>query len=194
MMPPGANSSSSGAFRLIRRPRAPSGRCGHIRTTRTPRIGVARTCLMCTRLSRAPLSMERSIVTGRLRSAAGFTIIELMVVMSLIITLSTIAVVQYRHSVVYSKEAALKEDLFRMKEAIDQYYADKNQYPSTLDDLVSAGYLRAVPVDPITNSATTWQTIPPEPDPNNPLLIGGVYSVKSGSDASAMDGTKYNDW
>ena len=117
-----------------------------------------------------------------------------MVVMSLIITLSTIAVVQYRHSVVYSKEAALKEDLFRMKEAIDQYYADKNQYPSTLDDLVSAGYLRAVPVDPITNSATTWQTIPPEPDPNNPLLIGGVYSVKSGSDASAMDGTKYNDW
>jgi general secretion pathway protein G len=138
--------------------------------------------------------MERSIVTGRLRSASGFTIIELMVVMSLIITLSTIAVVQYRHSVVYSKEAALKEDLFRMKEAIDQYYADKNQYPSTLDDLVSAGYLRAVPVDPITNSATTWQTIPPEPDPNNPLLIGGVYSVKSGSDASAMDGTKYNDW
>jgi len=117
-----------------------------------------------------------------------------MVVMSLIITLSTIAVVQYRHSVVYSKEAALKEDLFRMKEAIDQYYADKNQYPSTLDDLVSAGYLRAVPVDPITNSATTWQTIPPEPDPNNPLLIGGVYSVKSGSDGSAMDGTKYNDW
>jgi general secretion pathway protein G len=81
-----------------------------------------------------------------------------------------------------------------MKEAIDQYYADKNQYPSTLDDLVSAGYLRAVPVDPITNSATTWQTIPPQPDPNNPLLIGGVYSVKSGSDASAMDGTKYNDW
>ena len=71
--------------------------------------------------------MERNIVTGRLRSAAGFTIIELMVVMTLIVTLSTIAVVQYQHSVVYSKEAGLKEDLFRMKEAIDQYYADKNQ-------------------------------------------------------------------
>ena len=138
--------------------------------------------------------MERNIVTGRLRSASGFTIIELMVVMSLIVTLSTIAVVQYRHSVVYSKEAALKEDLFRMKEAIDQYYADKNQYPAALEDLVSAGYLRSVPVDPITNSASTWQTVPAEPDPTNPLSIGGVYSVKSGSEATAMDGTRYSDW
>jgi len=133
-------------------------------------------------------------VTGRLRSAAGFTIIELMVVMALIVTLSTIAVVQYQHSVAYSKEAVLKEDLFRMREAIDQYYADKNQYPAALDDLVSAGYLRTVPVDPITNSASTWQTIPPEPDPNNPLSVGGVYDVRSGSDAVAMDGTKYADW
>ena len=138
--------------------------------------------------------MERNIVTGRFRSASGFTIIELMVVMTLIVTLSTIAVVQYRHSVVYSKEAALKEDLFRMKEAIDQYYADKNQYPAALEDLVSAGYLRSVPVDPVTNSASTWQTVPAEPDPNNPLSIGGVYSVKSGSEATAMDGTRYSDW
>ena len=117
-----------------------------------------------------------------------------MVVMALIVTLSTIAVVQYQHSVAYSKEAVLKEDLFRMREAIDQYYADKNQYPAALDDLVSAGYLRTVPVDPITNSASTWQTIPPEPDPNNPLSVGGVYDVRSGSDAVAMDGTKYADW
>jgi general secretion pathway protein G len=138
--------------------------------------------------------MERNIVTGRLRSSAGFTIIELMVVMTLIVTLSTIAVVQYRHSVVYSKEAVLKEDLFRMKEAIDQYYADKNQYPPALDDLVSSGYLRGIPTDPITNSASTWETEPAPPDPNNPISSGGVYSVKSGSDATAMDGTKYNDW
>ena len=117
-----------------------------------------------------------------------------MVVMSLIVTLSTIAVIQYRHSVVYSKEAVLKEDLFRMKEAIDQYYADKNQYPGAIEDLVSSGYLRAVPVDPITNSASSWVTVPPEPDPNNPLIAGGVYSVKSGSEATAMDGTKYSDW
>jgi general secretion pathway protein G len=138
--------------------------------------------------------MERNTVTGRYRSAAGFTLIELMVVMTLIVTLSTIAVVQYRHSVVYSKEAVLKEDLFRMHEAIDQYYADKNQYPATLDDLVSAGYLRTIPADPITNSVSTWETVPAEPDPNNPLSVGGIYSVRSGSDATAMDGTKYADW
>jgi len=138
--------------------------------------------------------MEPITVTGKLRSAAGFTIIELMVVMSLIVTLSTIAVVQYRHSVMYSKEAILKEDLFRMKEAIDQYYADKNQYPPTLDDLVSAGYLRSIPTDPITNSASTWETEPAPADPNNPLSAGGVYSVKSGADSTAMDGTKYSDW
>src|SRR5258708_39051057 len=138
--------------------------------------------------------MEPSTVTGKLRSASGFTIIELMVVMALIVTLSTIAVVQYRHSVVYSKEAVLKEDLFRMKEAIDQYYADKNQYPATLEDLVSSGYLRTIPNDPITNSASTWETVPAEPDPNNPISAGGGYSVKSGSDGTAMDGRKYSDW
>ena len=131
---------------------------------------------------------------GKVRSARGFTIIELMVVMTLIVTLSTIAVVQYRHSVVYSKEAVLKEDLFRMNEAIDQYYADKNQYPATLDDLVSSGYLRTIPVDPITNSPSTWQTEPAPPDPNNPIAVGGIYSVKSGADGTAMDGSKYADW
>ena len=138
--------------------------------------------------------MERNIVTGRLRSAAGFTIIELMVVMGLIVTLSTIAVVQYRHSIVYSKEAALKEDLFRMKEAIDQYYADKNQYPATLEDLVSSGYLRSVPADPITGSPSTWETVPAEPDPNNPISVGGIFSVKSGSDGTSIDGRRYSDF
>src|SRR5437870_1726633 len=138
--------------------------------------------------------MGRNIVSGKFRSAAGFTIIELMVVMSLIVTLSTIAVVQYKHSIVYAKEAVLKDDLFKMKEAIDQYYADKNQYPATLEDLVSSGYLRSIPNDPMTGSATTWLTIPAEPDPNNPISIGGVYDVKSGSDATAMDGSKYADW
>jgi general secretion pathway protein G len=138
--------------------------------------------------------MGRNTATGRLRSAGGFTLIELMVVMTLIITLSTIAVVQYRHSVVYAKEATLKEDLFRMKEAIDQYYADKNQYPSALEELVSSGYLRTIPADPFTNSASTWETVPAEPDPNNLTAVGGIYSVKSGSDGTAMDGTRYADW
>lgn len=120
--------------------------------------------------------------------------IELMVVMSIIVTLATIGVVQYRQSVVFAKEAVLKDDLAKMKEAIDQYYADKNQYPPTLEDLVSSGYMRSIPKDPITQSTTTWQTIPAEPDPNNPIASLGVYDVKSGSEATAMDGSHYSDW
>lgn len=137
---------------------------------------------------------ERNIATGRWRRASGFTLIELMIVMTIIVTLATIAMVQYRQSVQVARESVLKDDLFKMREAIDQYYADKNQYPPTLDDLVTAGYLRSLPKDPITNSPTTWQAIPSEPDPNNPSIAPGVYDVKSGSEASAMDGSRYSDW
>jgi general secretion pathway protein G len=124
----------------------------------------------------------------------GFTMIELMVVMTLIVVLATMGMTQYKTSQIYAKEAVLKEDLFRMRDAIDQYYADKNQYPSTLDALVSDGYLRKVPDDPFTKNATSWQTVPAEPDPSNPTVEPGVYDVKSGSDGTALDGTKYADW
>ena len=80
-----------------------------------------------------------------------------------------------------------------MNDAIDQYYADRGQYPATIDALVSEGYMRKVPVDPITNQAD-WQTVPSEPDPNNPTAPPGIYTVKSASDATAIDGTKYSDW
>src|SRR5436305_12167851 len=102
------------------------------------------------------------------RSDRGFTMIELMVVMSLIVVLATMGMTQYKTSQIYAKEAVLKEDLFRMRDAIDQYYADKNQYPSTVDALVSDGYLRKVPEDPFTKSSTTWQPVAAEPDPANP--------------------------
>ena len=125
---------------------------------------------------------------------SGFTLIELLVVLALIVILSTMGMAQYRSSVVHARETVLKEDLFRLREAIDQYYADKNQWPSTLDALVSEGYLRKLPDDPFTKSATTWQTVPAEPDPNNPSAEPGVYDVKSGSEATALDGTKYADW
>jgi general secretion pathway protein G len=127
-------------------------------------------------------------------SSHGFTLIELLVVMSLIIILSALAIVQYRQSVVRSREAVLHDDLFKMRDAIDQYYADKNQYPSTLDALVTDGYLRALPKDPFTDSASTWQTIQAEPDPTNPIGEAGVYDVKSGSDQTGLDGTPYADW
>jgi general secretion pathway protein G len=127
-------------------------------------------------------------------ASRGFTIIELLVVMSIIVILSTVTMVQYRNSVTRSKEAVLLTDLTDMRDAIDQYYADKNQYPTTLSELASAGYIREVPVDPFTNSASTWQEIPSEPDPNNPLATLGVYDVKSGSDQTSLDGRPYSEW
>jgi general secretion pathway protein G len=124
----------------------------------------------------------------------GFTLIELMVVISLIVILASMGLAQYRQSIVRTKEAVLKEDLFRMRDAIDQYYADKNRYPPTLESLVADGYLRAMPKDPFTQSEATWQSIPAEPDASNPIADPGVYDVKSGSDATALDGTRYSDW
>jgi general secretion pathway protein G len=128
------------------------------------------------------------------RPASGFTLIEMLVVMSIIIILASIGFVQYTHSITRAKEAVLKEDLFRMRDAIEQYYADKNKYPASLDTLVTDKYLRSVPVDPFTNSAQSWQTTMSEPDPSNPTAEPGIYDVKSGSEGIAMDGTKYSDW
>ncbi len=124
----------------------------------------------------------------------GFTLIELLIVLALISILAGIGMAQYKTSVVFAKESVLKQDLFRMRDAIDQYYADKNQYPSTLDALVSDGYMRKIPEDPFTKSTTTWQTVPAEPDPNNPAAEAGVYDVKSGSELTALDGTRYSEW
>ena len=115
-----------------------------------------------------------------------------MVVMALIVTLASIGLAVYANSVTRAKESGLKEDLFRMRDAIDQYYADKNKYPNSLQDLVSEKYLRAIPVDPFTNSADTWRTVLGEPDPNN--IEPGIYDVRSGSDQQALDGTKYSEW
>jgi len=124
----------------------------------------------------------------------GFTLIELLVVLTLIVVLASVGMTQYKSSVMHSREAVLKEDLFRMRDAIDQYYADRGQYPASLDSLVSDHYLRSIPDDPFTKSATTWHTVPAESDPNTPTIEPGIYDVKSGSDATALDGTKYSDW
>jgi general secretion pathway protein G len=125
---------------------------------------------------------------------AGFTLIELLVVISIIIILASVGLAQYKNSLVHAKEAVLKDDLFKMREAIDQYYADKGRYPSTLDALVGDGYVRRLPEDPITNSSSSWQTVPSEPDSTNPTAQAGVSDVKSGADGTALDGTKYADW
>jgi general secretion pathway protein G len=125
---------------------------------------------------------------------SGFTLIELLIVIALITILATMGVVQYRNSIQASKEAVLHTDLFRMRDAIDQYYADKAKYPASLDALVSDGYMRAIPDDPITKSAETWQTVPAEPEPGNSTAEPGIYNVKSGAPGTGLDGTSYSDW
>jgi general secretion pathway protein G len=128
------------------------------------------------------------------RSDRGWTLIELLVVISLIMILASLAMNQYRTSIRHAQEAALKSNLYRMRDAIDQYFADKGQYPSSLQTLVSEGYLRAVPMDTITNSTDSWTTVPAEADPSRPTTDPGIYDIKSGSDAMALDGTRYSDW
>jgi general secretion pathway protein G len=128
------------------------------------------------------------------RAVAGFTLIELMVVVALISVLAGMGVVMYRNSVQRAKEAVLREDLFRMRDAIDQYYADKAKYPASLEALVSDGYLRQVPKDPITLSSETWVTVPSEPDPGDPTAEVGIFDVKSGAEGNSIDGSPYADW
>jgi general secretion pathway protein G len=129
-----------------------------------------------------------------MRRDRGFTLIELMIVMSLIVILASISLTLYGNSVTRAKEATLKEDLFRMRDAIDQYYADKSKYPSSLEELVSDKYLRAVPIDPFTQSPDTWQTTTSDADPSNPSAEPGISDVKSGSEATALDGSSYAGW
>jgi general secretion pathway protein G len=127
--------------------------------------------------------------------ASGFTLIEILIVLTLVIVLASMGIQQYRNSVTRAEEAVLKTNLFRMNDAIDQYYADKNKYPADLAALASEGYLREIPEDPMTKSKDTWVTIQSEPDANNPASQPGIYQVKSGSDRTALDGvTRYADW
>jgi len=136
------------------------------------------------------LAGQRAGVAG----SKGFTLIELLVVLALISILASMGIVQYRNSVQRTQEAVLKTDLFRMRDAIDQYYADKNKYPASLDALVTDGYLRKLPEDPITKSSDTWQTVAAEPEPGNATAEPGVYDVKSGAQGQSLDGSNYADW
>ena len=136
--------------------------------------------------------MVKGVLTRR--SDGGFTLVELLVVISLISILAAMGLVQYKNSILRTQESVLKTDLFRVRDAIDQYYADKGKYPSSLDALVSDGYMRKIPMDPITNSTDSWQTVPAEADPANPSAEPGIYDVKSGASGTALDGSSYSEW
>lgn len=122
-------------------------------------------------------------------SKTGFTLIELLVVMAIIATLLTIAVPRYFRSVEKSREAVLRQDLSQMRDAIDKYYGDKGKYPNSLEDLVAKKYLRAIPADPITETAATWLPVPPSDSEK-----GSVFDVKSGAPGKGLDGTAYSEW
>ena len=124
------------------------------------------------------------VSSGRRR---GFTLIELMIVLALIATLLTLALPRYFGSLDRSKEAALKQTLAATRDAIDKFFTDNGKYPDSLPELVDKRYLRSLPIDPITDSTTTW-TVVPAPDPT---IKGEVYDVKSGAAGNATDGKPY---
>jgi len=131
-------------------------------------------------------------VRNRSRSAgsSGFTLIELMVVVSIVGILVTLAIPSYRISVLKAKEAVLREDLFVMRDVLDKYYADHGNYPPQLQDLVDKEYLRKLPADPFTDSSDSWV----EMFATGASGDSGVYDVHSGSDRVAINGTPYNEW
>ena len=139
------------------------------------------------------LTHLRARTAGRISGAGGWTLIEMLVVLSLIMILASLALTQYRNSILTAREATLRANLYHMREAIDQYYADKGRYPDSLDTLVSERYLRAVPKDPMTETVD-WQTIQAEAEPGASSLSPGIYDVKSASTATAMDGSPYATW
>jgi general secretion pathway protein G len=127
----------------------------------------------------------------------GFTLIELIIVLSIIGLLVGLGLPQYKSAMVKARETVLKENLFILRRLIDQYAQDKGKYPASLQALVQDSYLRAIPVDPTTRLSTTWVEVREQPSPEDPMLaeIPGVLDIKSGSeDKSPIDGTPYNTW
>jgi general secretion pathway protein G len=124
----------------------------------------------------------------------GFTLVELMVVMAIIALLMAVALPRYFKHLESSRETILKQDLTVMRDAIDKYHADRGRYPNSLEELVNARYLRALPEDPITERSDTWQVIAPSANESGESEAGEVYDIKSGAPGTAHDGSAYAEW
>ncbi|HYS03992.1 MAG TPA: prepilin-type N-terminal cleavage/methylation domain-containing protein [Candidatus Dormibacteraeota bacterium] len=132
-----------------------------------------------------------------MRDEKGFTLIELLIVVAIIGIIAGIAVVQLQNAPKKARESVLKEDLYALRDCIDQYFADKGKYPESLETLVEENYLRKLPADPITGSSESWQVVHAEADDEDstdPSATAGIIDVKSGAEGSALDGTRYSDW
>ena len=134
----------------------------------------------------------RESVSNRRRF--GFTMIELMIVMAIIAILMAVALPIYTRSIIRSKESVLKNNLFTLRTVIDEYTYDKQKAPQTLDDLVSDGYLRQVPMDPITGNATSWRLIMEDASNTVNQTQPGIFDVRSGAEGTSLEGTPYSDW
>ncbi|MEE9217625.1 MAG: type II secretion system protein [Acidobacteriota bacterium] len=125
----------------------------------------------------------------------GFTLIELLIVVALVGILAAIAIVQFKDAPRRAREAVLKEDLYILRTLLDQYYADKQEYPQDLETLVTEKYVRMIPVDPITRSNETWTLIyDDQSDEPEARGVAGVSDVRSGSNETSLDGTLYSEW
>src|ERR1700733_4644281 len=130
----------------------------------------------------------------RNRRRFGFTLIELMIVMAIIAVLMSVALPIYNRSIMRSKESVLKNNLFTLRTVIDEYTYDKQKAPQTLQDLVSDGYLRQVPIDPITGNADSWKLIMEDASNTVNQTQPGIFDVRSGADATSLEGTPYSEW
>ena len=138
--------------------------------------------------------MERPTQSGNLIRRAGFTLIELMIVMAIIVILIGVAVPFYQKSISRAKETVLHNNLSAMRNMIDEYTYDKQKAPQSLQDLVKDGYLREVPKDPITGSSDTWKIIQEDAGQAVSSSEPGIFDVRSGSNLKSSEGTNYADW
>lgn len=132
--------------------------------------------------------------SGRARRARGYTFIEIIIVMTIVSILVSISVPLYQKSIQRTKESLLRNNLFTLRTVIDEYTYDKQKAPQSLQDLVSEGYLRQVPVDPITGSTTTWKIIMEDAVTSVNQTEPGIFDVRSGSDKTSLEGSPYGDW
>src|SRR5919198_524111 len=139
----------------------------------------------------SPLGTRNSVL-GTRNSVRGFTLIELMIVITIIMILASISIPIYMKSLVHAKEAVLRDDLFTMRNVIDQYTLDKQKAPQSLEDLVSSGYLKATPKDPFTGSSDTWQTTSDDTLMDPGQTQPGITDVHSGASGVGSDGTPYS--